>query len=678
MLPNRSTLRCLLYVSVLTLIIASLQAGVKRIEVRSREPILGGKEFGTAGAYEKITGVVFFSVDPANAHSRGIIDLDKAQRNGDGQVAFSSNFCILRPVDPRRGNGTLLLEISNRGGKGMLRFFNHGRSSSDPKTEEDFGDGFLLRHGFTLAWLGWQYDVPDGESLMRLIAPIATDGGKTITGLVRSDFVFPARVYETSLGHRGQKAQPVANPLDPSAVLTFRGAILGRRDTIPRTEWQFAKQADGRVVADSTSLFLKSGFEPGKIYEVVYRTQNPVIVGLGLAAVRDFVSHMKHEPTNILSIDRALGFGISQSGRYLRQFLYQGFNADEQGRKVFDGVDAHVAGGGRGSFNHRFAEPSRDASPFSTFFFPTDIFPFTDVEQTDPETGDTDGILTHVDNSNVLPRIFYTFSSYEYWGRSASLIHTTIDGKSDAPMMENSRVYFFAGGQHGPGSFPPSIPSVRGLPLAQNKVSPNDYTYSMRALLLALDRWVRNATPPPASRYPRIAKGELVRPQDVRFPDIPGIHFPRTIHEAYRIDYGPEWKTRGIIAFEPPHVGKAFPALVPQVDEDGIDLGGVRLPEVSVPLATYTGWNPRSPQTGAERELVDFLGSYLPFPRTRDERLASGDPRLSVEERYGNRQQYLRSIEGAIANLAMEGFLLQEDGPQLLTRAGQYWDAMMK
>jgi len=460
-------------------------------------------------------------------------------------------------------------------------------------------------------------------------------------------------------------------------LLDDDGTFHAERRVVPRTDWQFARLVEGRPVSDPGFIYLKSGFEPGKIYEVVYRAQNPAVVGLGLAAVRDFVSYIKYEPDAVTSARRVYGFGISQSGRFLRHFLYQGFNADESGRQVFDGIDAHVAGGGHGSFNHRFAEPSRDASPLSTFFYPTDIFPFTDVEQTDPETGQTDGLLSHSGNSKVLPKIFYTFSSYEYWGRAASLIHTTIDGSADALIPDNVRIYYFPGGQHGPGPFPPARLSAQGKPLTQQMTSPNDYTWAMRALLVAMDRWVKDGTPPPQSRYPRIADGTLVRPDAVRFPKIPGVGSPGKIHEAYRVDYGPRFK-QGIIDLEPPRVGKPFPTMVPQVDADGIDQAGVKMPEVAVPLATYTGWNRRDPDTGSPDQLVDFSGSYIPFARTAADRKRTGDQRPSLEERYPSRDHYLGMIAREAIKLMKEGFLLPEDLPSILSRAEMQWDYILK
>jgi hypothetical protein len=661
-----------LQVIALLLFILPVQAGVTRIEIISRADLAGGKEFGPAGAYEKIIAKVYFAVDPNNPHNKVIVDLDKAQRNKQGLVEFSADLFILRPKDLNRGNGAALFEIPNRGGKAMVRFFNHARGGGDFTTEAETGDGFLMRRGFTLVWLGWQFDVADGDRVLRLYAPVATDDGKPITGWVRSDFVFATKVFDASLGHRGQKAQPAIDPDGAEYKLTARDTVTGERRVIPRDEWRFARFVDGQVVPDPTRIYLKTGFEPGRIYEIVYRAQNPTVVGLGLAATRDLVSYFKYERNDVASVKRALGFGISQSGRYLRHFVYQGFNADEKDRQVFDAVNPHVAGGGHGSFNHRFAEASRDASQFSTFFYPTDIFPFTDLEQTDPETGDKDGILTLAIKQKAAPKIFYTFSSYEYWGRAASLIHTSIDGKTDAPPPDNVRIYYFVGGQHGPSQFPPNKNQT------QNLTSPNDYTWSMRALLLALDAWAKDGTAPPPSRYAKIADGSLVSPQSINFPKIPGVNFPRTIHEAWRVDYGPEFKTKGIIANEPPRIGKPFPVMAPQVDQDGIDLGGIRMPEVAAPLATYTGWNPRDPQTGAPDQLVDFAGSYIPFTKTKAERERAGDPRLSIEERYTSRDHYLSLVKEAGSKLVKDGYLLAEDLPSLVERAGRQWDYTVK
>lgn len=650
----------------------TMQAKVARVEILSRSDVLDGKPFGLAGSYEKLVGKVYFTVDPANPQNRRIVDLDKAPRDAGGLVGFSADLYILRPKNAQRGNETALLEISNRGGKGMVRYFNRAAGSANPTSEAEFGDGFLMRQGFTLVWIGWQFDVPDEAGNLRLYAPVATENGRPITGWVRSDFVFTRQVFETTLGHRGQKAQPAIELDNPAYKLTVRDTVLGPRREIPRGDWKFGRSVNGTFTEDPTFLYYKNGFEPGKIYEVVYRTQDPTVVGLGLASVRDLVSHLKYDAGAPASVKQAIGFGISQSGRFLRHFLYQGFNADEAGRQVFDGVNAHVAGGGHGSFNHRFAEPSRDGSPFSTFFYPTDIFPFTDAVQTDPETGRTDGILTLTARQKVMPKIFYTNSSYEYWGRAASLIHTTIDGAADMEPMDNVRIYYFTGGQHGIGPFPPRKNQT------QHPTTTVDYSWSMRALLLALTNWVREGATPPESRFPRLADGSLAPPSRVKFPALRGVTLPTTNKGAWRVDYGPEFEAKGLIASEPPVVGKPFPVLVPQVDDDGIDLGGIRMPEVAVPLATFTGWNPRDPRFGAPEQLIDFAGSYLPLAMTRAEREKAGDRRLSIEERYTSRDQYLGRIAEATLKLVKDGYLLAQDAPPVIQRAGEHWDWAVK
>ncbi|MBA2339890.1 MAG: hypothetical protein H0V88_05815, partial [Pyrinomonadaceae bacterium] len=453
-----------LFAALFFFIIAApvVEARVDRVVIESRADVLGGKSFGLAGTYEKIRGRIYFKIQPQNEHNRIIVDLDKAPRNRDGEVEFSADFYILKPKDANRGNGSLLMEIPNRGGKGILRLINRANGSSDPTTEAEYGDGFLLRQGLTLVWIGWQFDVRDEAGLMRLYAPIARDGAKPITGLVRSDFVVSEKTYEHPLGHVitgqiGGTEYAVSDANSPSNVLTVRDAPLSERRRIPRSEWAFARHnADGKVIPNNRFISLKTGFEPGRIYEVVYLAQDPVVVGLGLAAVRDAASYFKRDPQAVASAKRAYALGISQSGRFLRHFLYQGFNADEEGRQAFDGMFIHVAGAGIGSFNHRFAQPSRDAQPTTALFYPTDLFPFADTPQTDPATHQTAGLLDRAKRENVLPKIFYTNTSYEYWSRAASLIHTTPDGQRDVPLMDNTRVYFLTGLQHFSGPFPPT------------------------------------------------------------------------------------------------------------------------------------------------------------------------------------------------------------------------------
>ena len=657
---------------------APAAADVVRIEVETRAEVAGGIAYGLAGPYEKLAGMVHFEVDPANPANRIVSDIDLAPRNEREMVEFRSNFFLLKPKDAGRGNGTVLYEVSNRGGKGMLGYFNNAAGSRDPQTAAEMGDGFLLENGFSLLWLGWQFDVPVRDGQMRLHTPVATDGGNPITGLVRSEVIVNERTYDRSLADRSHIAYPVADPDDPRNVLTVRDGVDQPRRVIPRERWRFARRNDdGSVVDDPTRVYLEGGFEPHKIYDVVYIARDPALVGLGPAAVRDLISQLKHAATPELglpagAIEHAIAWGVSQSGRFLRTFLYHGFNADEQGRRAFDGVMAHVAGGGRGSFNHRFAQPSRDGHPFLNKLYPSDIFPFTDVAQHDPETDMRDGLLAGVGPGHM-PKVFYTNSSYEYWGRVASLIHTTLDGTADAPLLDNVRVYSFAGGQHGPGRFPPR------RTIGQQLSNPNDYSWFLRRLLLAMDRWIDDeAAPPPPSVHPRIADGNLVLPADLGFPALPGVGQPAAPHLAYRAVYGPEFRTRRIASVQPPEVLSAFPILVPSVDTDGNETGGLMMPEVAVPLATYTGWNLFHAGAGPTDVLSSMQGSYVPFPRTRADREQGGDPRPSIEERYGSRAEYLGLVTEAALALVDDGYLLAGDLAPILARAGRHWDYLME
>jgi hypothetical protein len=648
-------------------------AEVVRIDVTSRADLVGGQPFGAAGPYEKLSGKIFFAVDPALPANRIVTDIDKAPRNTAGKVEFSSDFFLIKPKRIEKGNGAVLYEVSNRGGKGMLGFFNHATGSADPTPPADMGDGFLMKQGFTLLWVGWQFDVPQRAGLMRVYTPTATENGRPIRGVIRSDFVPTEKEFDHSLADRNHAAYVVVDPNDPNNVLTVRDSVEGPRRIIPREQWGFARDETGKRIADTTHVYMATKFEPNKIYEVVYSAENPPLVGLGPAAIRDVVAMLKYKSADALSIPagaitRATAFGVSQSGRFLRKYLYDGFNRSEDNRKVFDGVIAHVAGAGRGSFNHRFAQPSRDGHPYLNFFYPTDVFPFTDVAQKDPETGVTDGLLTHPGSPELLPKIFYTNSEYEYWGRAASLIHTTVDGTGDAPLMDNVRIYLLSAGQHGPAGFPP--PQTIG----QQKNNPLDYRWAMKALLVAMDRWTATGTTPPPSRYPRIADGTLVSPEKLRFPKLAGVTTTTTTLRAYRVDYGPRFATEGVITFEPPKIGRAFPMLVPQVDADGNGIAGIRMPELAVPLATYTGWNLFNDRSGPTTVLSSMQGSYIPLARTGAERKQKNDPRAAIDERYRDKDQYIGQVSKAAQGLIDQGYLLQEDLAVVVKNAARHWD----
>jgi hypothetical protein len=659
-----------LFLLALFLAVLPLHARVLRVEVASRTSVLDGKAFGDAGAYERITGRVYFSLPVANVHNLRIVDLGNAVNLKNGEVEFSSDFVAVRPKDAHKGNGSMLLEVPNRGNARILSLVDGG----DQDLAHDAGDGWLLRNGFTVVSLGWQWDAA-GPGALRFFAPIAKDHGKTITGLLRGDLMLAEKMTEIPLGHFtdpgiGGNEYPVSAPDDARNVLTVRSSREAQRTIIPRTDWQFAHTVQGKLVPSDRFIHLNGGFQPGKIYEYVYVVANPVVAGGGFAAIRDFASYAKHNPDAITPVERIYGEGISQNGRFLRDFLYQGFNADEEGRMALDGVLAHVAGAGRGSFNYRFAQPSRDARPTSSIFFPTDIFPFTDEPETDPVTGITGGLLDQAVADKVVPRIFFSNTSYEYWGRVASLIHISADGEQDVSISDQVRIYHFTGLQHYSVPFPPE--KGTGDELGQQPQSPLPMRYFWRSMIANMDAWVHSDTLPPVSNYPRIADGNLVTLEKYAWPAIPGVNRPHEASQAYRLDFGPNWQ-QGILSIQPPKVGPAFPVLVPQVNADGNERDGVHLPEITVPLATYAGWNLRDPSIGAPEQRVSFEASYLPFPRTAAERQKTGDPRKSIAERYASREDYLTQYQKAVDDLVQQRWILPEDRAALLHRGEQEW-----
>ena len=676
MLP-RMSLR--LIVVTLTLIfilgVLPLDARVTRVEITSRTDVQNGKTFGDVGAYERITGRVYFSLAVANPHNLRILDLDKAVNLKDGEVEFSADFCVVRPKDLKKGNGSMLLEVPNRGRGRIIGLVDGG----DWTLASDVGDAWLLRKGFTIVSLGWQWDA-DGADALRLFAPIAKDHGKSITGMLRGDLMPSKVMTEIPLGHLimgniGGVEYPVSAPEDPRNVLTVRDSRDAARTAISRSEWQFAQTVDGKLVPSDRHIHLNGGFQPGKIYEYIYVVADPVVAGTGFAAVRDFASYAKHTPDAVAPAARVYAEGISQNGRFLRDFLYQGFNADEEGRMALDGVLAHVAGAGRGSFNYRFAQPSRDAQPTSSVFFPTDIFPFTDQPGKDPVTGETGGLLDRAKADHVVPRIFLSNTSYEYWGRACALIHTSADGEHDATISPDVRIYHFTGLQHFSGPFPPE--KGTGDLLGQEPQSPLPIRYFWRAMIENMDAWVRSGVLPPPSSYPKISDGTLVPLVQYAFPAIPGVNKPHEANSGYRLDFGPNWRD-GILSVQPPQVGKPFPALVPQVDADGNERDGVRVPELSAPLATYASWNLRDPSIGAPDQRVSFEASYLPFPKTAAERQRKGDPRRAIEERYPSREEYLAQFTNALDELVKEHWILPEDRAAVLHRSEQEWDEATK
>ncbi len=648
-------------------------ASVTRLQIDRREVVLNGQPFGAAGPYEKLVGKVHFALDPALPQNRGIIDLDLAPKNARGSVVFSADFCLLKPVDPARGNGRLFYEAGNRGTKRILPVFQNAANSADPSTSEEVGNGALMLQGFTLLWMGWQWDVPSGR--MRMEVPIATDNGRPITGWVRGNFIPGTNLTSALVADRGHQPYPVVDPSSAEHRLLVRTLPTDPPREIARATWRFT--GPGTITADR-------GFEAGLIYDVVYRARDPRVVGAGLAGTRDIVSFFKNAtaaegnpmPFDLApgkpAITQAIGWGVSQTGRFLRHLVYEGFNEDERGRRVFDGLIDQVGGAGRGSFNHRFGQQSRDQLQHFNILYPVDMFPFTDADQLDPETGITDGLLARATRSNTVPKFFHVLTDSEYFNRAGSLVHTDVTGARDVPPPPTSRIYFIASAPHIVGAFPPA-PFGDADFAGRADMNTLVYTPVIRALFRALDRWITDGVEPPPSRYPLLADGTLTAVDASGWPAVPGFTRPQSPMTTYRLDFGPEW-SKGIVSKEPPGIGTAFVGRVPAVDEAGNGRAGIRLPEIAVPLATHTGWNYRRPSIGAPERLASEIGSYLPLPRTRADREKTGDGRKSIAERYASREDYIGRISLAALALVEQGYLLAEDLPAVIQRAAAHYD----
>lgn len=647
-------------------------AAVTRVEVTTREPFADGREFPGVGAYERVRGKIHFAVDPKHPANQTVVDLELAPQSGAGLVEFSADIQWLAPRDLGKANGALLYDVNNRGNKLALGQFNTG------------ADEFLMRKGYVVVWSGWIAETQPGDGRLRLQAPVATNHGAVITGLVRAEVVVDAPTARHPLAMWANQGsyQPTERG-ERDAVLTSRVRERDPRVAVPRDQWRWEKkwvEAGGeRGQLPQIDLIVEGGLQPGRIYEVVYEAQGPIVQGLGLAGIRDLISFAKYQAdeTNPFwnasarapAVKFAYGFGVSQSGRCLRQFLYDGFNEDEKGRQAFDGVIPHVAGAGLGFFNHRFASPTRHNGQHDNHLFPADQFPFTYGDSCDPFTGREDGILRRSRTRGTVPKVLHTQSSSEYWHRAGSLVHTDPLGECDAVLPPEVRVYCFGGTQHGPGNGVLTTTPTQGQ-IANNTA---DYRPLLRALLTALDQWVRTGKEPPPSVYPCIADGTLVgwRASESRWRQIPGVPYPEVIHEPEHLERGPEFATRRISTIEPPISHGRYVVKVPAFTSDNNELGTLQLPCVAVPVGTYTSWNLRAKSLGAETELLGLRGGFIPFAKASADRERAADPRSSLLERYGSFDNYAKQYEASIESLITKGYLLGEEGPALKKAAEQ-------
>jgi hypothetical protein len=645
------------------------------LEIAERGAFADGEAFGVAGAYERIKGRAHFAVSADAPAQAAIVDIKLADKGRDGLVHFASDFTILKPLALERGNRRLFLEWANRGNKRCLQFFNDAPGSNDPRTKAHAGNGFLMRRGYTIAWLGWQGDLLPGDHRLLLDVPMARDGAKPITGPVRVEFIAESKGIKTFplSGKVSTRSYPAVSLDTSEARLTRRRYAEDARQSIPASDWMFARVEGGTgldnqgaeraIIASDIHIYLPSGFEPGWIYELVYTAKDPLVLGLGHVAMRDFASYLRHEAKDERGIanpvaggiEKTYGWGRSQTGRALRDFVHAGFNEDHKGRKVLDGILPHVSGGGLMWMNHRFANVVTPAGQeHEDHYNPADRFPFSYAFSTDHLTGKSDAILKRPKSD---PLVLHTQSATEYWQRHGSLVHTDTQGR-DLAQPETVRIYLWASSQH----FADPLLQAPAKGICQNVVNVVITSMLFRAMLDAMDAWATKGTKPPDSRIPKRSDGTLVDIEEWRrqFPAIPATATPRGPASLRRLDFGPKFD-EGILE-EPPAVlpGPGYTVLVPAVDQDGNDVAGVRAPMVMAPLATYTGWNLRSRGFG-HGAMHEFTGSTIPFPDTPEERAATGDSRGSILERYPSKEAYVAAIREAAQALVAERLMIAED-----------------
>ena len=623
---------------------------VTGLEIQSRSIVLEGKAFGNSGAYEKVSGRMHFAADPKHPLHQRITDIGHASTNGDGRVEFSADFYLLKPVDMRKGNRRLLVDVGNRGRKVALGMFNSAPRVPDPSTAEEFGNGFLMRHGYTVAWAGWQSDVPRRDGLMSLDTPRANG----VVGFIRCELRPNERVHKLPLADRYHIPNAVLDLEDREARVIVREHGAAPAVELPRDAWRFA---------DPGHIELKDGFTPGALYDVIYRSANPPVVGLGFLAIRDVGAWLRWADAGsgnpcANEIERAYLFGVSQSGRFLRNLLFLGLDEDEQGRMVYDAVMPHVAGARRGEFNLRLGQPSLNATESAG-----SLPPFADED-----------VFRRLRERGHTPRIFATNTAAEYWRGDASLIHTDSEGQRDVPPADFVRTFLFAGTQHTPGALPPLAADPNTGSRGHHRFNVVDYAPLLRAALVNLDRWVTDGAEPPPSAVPRLADGTAVEAETLAafYSKVPGMRFPDRVAKPARIDFGPDID-KGIPAY-PPKIGASYRTYVSAVNEDGNDVAGVRPAELAAPLATLVGWNPRNAETGAAGDLMAMMGSTVPFPLTRADRQRTGDPRASIEERYGSKAAYLERVRDVTRKLIASRYVLAEDLESVVDRASRVWD----
>ena len=625
-----------------TVLVALLPAGhahaqITRFDVDVVEsPALAGERYGTVGQYERLRGIAYGEVDPADPHNRDIVNLERAPRNARGKVEYQTVVEIYRPMEMSRWNHAIYHTVPNRGGDGA-------------------GEDALLERGFALVRVGWQGDIePRSDNIVAMLPVAKRADGSPIVGRALEELIFGDHDAVST----AELSYPAAS-LDPSkATLTVRRNQSSPRETPGDMRWRFLGERE-------ISIERPAGFDGGSIYEFVYEAKDPIVMGLGFAATRDVISFLRYETADAAGnanplasgglAQVALSIGISQSGRMLRDMLYLGFNEDVRGRIVFDGMHPDIAGSRKTFTNYAFSQPGRWQKQHEDHFYPGDQFPFTYTTLRDPISGRTDGLFERCSRTDTCPRVVHTDGEAEIWQARSSLIVTDPRGR-DVQLPEDVRVYLISGTQHGGGSGVHTTP--RPSPTCQYVSNPLPLRDVRTALTIALYEWVAEDREPPASRFPTVANGGLVPPDELAFPSIPGVTYSGSVNPLHLLDHGSI----------PPAEGAAYTVLVGRVDADGNMVDGVRHPNLAAPLGTYTGWNLRAEGYGEGGQCAG-TGSFVPFAESRAERLANEDPRLSLEERYPDHAAYVRAVRAAADSLVRERLLLPADADDIVRQA---------
>ncbi len=623
------------------------QAQVVRFEVLQTAPAFEGRSFGHVGPYVRITARATIAVDPADSRNAVIADIAQAPRNAQGRVEATADVVLLRPADPQRGNGTLLFDVPNRGRKLAPQLFDDAAQPGANLAEKaaDAGIGFAHAQGYSMAWIGWQADIPSQPGQLALAAPVL----RGITGASRDEFLFDhLRSPATAT-----LAWPIADPA------TLAVTVRAKWDAPREAPAGLAVRATGAQTVEITRP--ASGFDAGALYEVTYTARDPIVLGLGFAATRDVAAFLRRDGSaaNPLAVagrstvQRAIGFGVSQSGRFLRDFLHLGFNEDTAGAIVFDGLMPHIAGARRMALNVRFGQPGRNARHAQDPAWQADLFPFTYATLTDHLSGKRDGLMQRCSLNATCPRVMQTDSEHEWWASRASLLVTDLAG-NHLELPADVRAYMIAGTPH----YAEANERPRNLPTMALTVNPMHAGPPMRALLSAMQAWLATGEQPPASRVPMRAHGTLVEAADAVPRGIPGLPFTGIFTGAAFTDQ----------TVFPPKVLGNYPVFVPRADSDGMAIAGIRMLPLAVPRATYTGWNPRAAGYGAGT-LFALQGAVLPFAATRAAREAASDSRLSLAERYADAAAYVAAVRAAAAQQVAERLLLPQDAERAIERA---------